>query len=175
VKPFRLEPDGAIIAAIARDEALLLQSLAAQLATLLGSPTDGDPAIVRLLPDAYPGDAEASVEFRRLTQSGLVERKIANTETVMVTLSESVDSGELRLDAAQAGAWLRSLTDLRLTLASRLGIEGNDNEHEVHEREGLDGNANAAHSSAADSDGILQELYDWLGYLQNSLVEAVDV
>nr|WP_232842246.1 DUF2017 family protein [Terrimesophilobacter mesophilus] len=114
-----------------------------------------DPAIVRLLPDAYPEDPAASAEFRRFTAGGLVERKIANADTLMVTLSDSIETGVLRLDPQQAGAWLRSLTDIRLTLASRLGIESDD--------------------QAPSSDAILQDLYDWLGFLQNSLVEAVDV
>jgi hypothetical protein len=49
---------------------------------------------------------------------------------------------------------MRSLTDIRLTLASRLGIE--------------------SETQAPSEDAILQNLYDWLGFLQNSLVEAVD-
>lgn len=168
--PFQRENNGAIVAAIDRNEALLLQSLAAQLASLLSAPSDADPAILRLLPDAYPEDAEASSEFRRLTEAGLVERKLANTSTVLTTLSESVETGELRLDTAQAGAWLRNLTDLRLTLASRLGIE-----HDVEwlDDDGLDDPE--SDEPDTEDDGILQGLYDWLGFLQNSLVEAVDV
>lgn len=154
MKAFRRDAHGLVTATIDRDEAMLLQSLSAQLATLLQDPSHKDPAIRRLLPDAYPDDAEASAEFRRLTESGLVERKLANTGTVLTTLSASVHSGELRLDSQQAGAWLRSLTDMRLTIASRLGIETDDQE--------------------LDGDTILQGLYDWLGYLQNSLVEAMD-
>jgi len=109
---------------------------------------------VRLLPDAYPDDPDASAEFRRFTAGGLIERKLANADTVILTLSAAIESGKLRLDAGEAGAWLRSLTDIRLTLASRLGIESDD--------------------QAPSEDAILQNLYDWLGFLQNSLVEAVD-
>lgn len=154
MKAFQREPDGTVTATIDRDEALLLQSLASQLGALLRDGDGRDPAVIRLLPDAYPDDPVASAEFRRFTADGLVERKLANADTVIMSLSESIETGTVRLDPAQAGAWLRSLTDIRLTLASRLGIESED--------------------QPPSGDQILQELYDWLGFLQNSLVEAVD-
>lgn len=154
MKPFERTDDGTVSAAIERDEALLIQNLASQLTALLREGDGADPAVVRLIPDAYPDDPVASAEFRRFTAGGLVERKLANADTVIVTLSDSIETGVLRLDPQQTGAWLRSLTDIRLTLASRLGIESED--------------------QAPSADTILQELYDWLGFLQNSLVEAVD-
>lgn len=154
MKPFERADDGTVSAGIERDEALLLQNLASQLTALLREGDGMDPAVVRLIPDAYPDDPDASAEFRRFTAGGLVERKLANADTLMVTLSDSIETGVLRLDPQQAGAWLRSLTDIRLTLASRLGIEADD--------------------QAPSGDTVLQDLYDWLGFLQNSLVEAVD-
>ncbi|GAA3740960.1 DUF2017 domain-containing protein [Leifsonia bigeumensis] len=154
MKPFERADDGAVTAGIERDEALLLQNLASQLTALLREGDGMDPAVVRLIPDAYPDDPAASAEFRRFTAGGLIERKLANADTLILTLSDSIETGVLRLDPQQAGAWLRSLTDIRLTLASRLGIESDD--------------------QAPSEDAILQNLYDWLGFLQNSLVEAVD-
>ena len=109
---------------------------------------------MRLLPDAYPGDATASAEFRRFTSSGLIDRKVANADTVMASLSLAIESGEVRLDTQLSAAWLRCLTDIRLTLASRLGIESDDQE--------------------STDDPVLHNLYDWLGFLQNSLVDALD-
>jgi hypothetical protein len=154
MRAFRADPDGTIIAPVDRDEALLLQSLASQITTLLREGDPGDPAVVRMLPDAYPDDARASAEFRRFTASGLIDRKVANAGTVMMTLSSAIETGEVRLDAGEAGAWLRCLTDIRLTLATRLGIESDD--------------------QPPSEDTLLQDLYDWLGSLQNSLVDAVD-
>ncbi|MEO7350171.1 MAG: DUF2017 domain-containing protein [Terrimesophilobacter sp.] len=153
MKAFTFKPDGTVYAQLSRDEALLLQNLTAQVCGLLREGSATDPAIVRLLPDAYPNDHEASAEFRRFTASGLVDRKLSNAETVLTSLSSSMDSGELHLDGTESQAWLRCLTDIRLTLASRLGIETDDQE--------------------PSSDFVLQELYNWLGFLQNSLVEAV--
>jgi len=59
-------------------------------------------------------------------------------------------------DAVQA--WLRSLTDLRLTLANRLQVSP-------------DG---AVHLQSDDAP-FLRELYEWLGMLQEELVYAIDV
>ncbi len=155
MRAFAARDDGTVAARVKRDEALLLQNLASQVSVLLREGNANDPAVVRMLPDAYPGDPAASAEFRRYTASGLIDRKVSNADVVIVTLSSAIDSGEVLLDHVQAGAWLRCLTDIRLSLASRLGIESDDQE--------------------PDGDNVLQGLYDWLGFLQNSLVEAIDV
>ncbi len=154
MKAFLPRPDGTVSARISRDEALLLQNLASQVSALLRDGNGADPAIVRMVPDAYPGDEAASAEFRRYTSSGLIERKVANADIMLMSLSDAIETGAVQLDAQEAQSWLRSLTDIRLTLASRLGIETDDQE--------------------PTEDTVLQDLYDWLGYLQNSLVEAVD-
>ena len=154
MRAFIAQPDGTVFAQLSRDEALLLQNLTSQVSGLLREGSATDPALVRLLPQAYPEDHEASAEFRRYTASGLVDRKLSNAETVLTSLSSSMDSGDLHLHGPEAQAWLRCLTDIRLTLASRLGIEADD--------------------QGPNDDFVLQELYDWLGFMQNSLVEAVD-
>lgn len=154
MKAFTAHDDGSISALVNRDEALLLQNLASQVSVLLREGNANDPAVVRMLPDAYPGDPTSSAEFRRYTASGLIERKVANADLVIVTLSSAIESGEVQLDSPQAGAWLRCLTDIRLSLATRLGITSDDQE--------------------PSGETVLQELYDWLGFMQNSLVEAVD-
>ncbi|MBX3092552.1 MAG: DUF2017 domain-containing protein [Cryobacterium sp.] len=154
MKAFIREHDGAISAELDRDEALLLQSLASQVSVLLREGNANDPAVIRMLPDAYPGDPASSAEFRRYTASGLIDRKVANADAVIVSLSAAIETGVVRLGSTEATAWLRSLTDIRLSLASRLGIEADD--------------------QGPSEDSVLQNLYDWLGFLQNSLVEAVD-
>jgi hypothetical protein len=155
---FRRKADGTVSARFAAEEAVMLSQLAGQLIEILGerSPGGEDPAVLRLLPDAYPDDREASSEFRRFTADGLAERKSANANAVIESLQD-VASGRtktLRLDQPTAQAWLRSLTDLRLTIAARLGIETDDDR--------------------AASDDPLGEIYDWLGYVQGTLVEALD-
>ena len=110
-----------------------------------------DPALARLLPDAYRGDDEAASEHRRFTELGLVERKTANARAVILSLeAEALDSYEVRLDAAAVQSWLRHITDVRLVIAARLQIEEDGDE--------------------GTGDDAMLELYDWLGWMQESLV-----
>jgi hypothetical protein len=155
-------------------EAVLLQSLATQLTAMLaplaaepGIPLPGlvmggstsapaDSALARLLPDAYVGaDAssrEAARDYRALTERGLATRKAAHAAVVMATAVE----GDVLLSEDEAQAWLRTLADLRLVIADRLGLADE-------------------HSAAADADAeTLAEVYEWLAWAQDTLVRAVD-
>jgi hypothetical protein len=114
-----------------------------------------DPAIARLLPNAYLDDHHSSQEFRRLTENSLVRRKVANAQLVKQSLA---GSGELHLDARAQQAWLRSLADIRIIIASRLGIEHDDDE----------GHADT------DDEIMMHDVYIWLGIVQGSLVDALD-
>jgi hypothetical protein len=159
MRRFERDADGTLVAITDADEAQLLTTLASQIADLVGSVGAGDvrdPAIVRLLPDAYPDDAGASAEFRRFTAEGLGTRKVLNAQRLIASLEQVSSTGEIRLDEQDAGAWLRSLTDIRLVLAERLGIKTEDDD------DGL------------EVDPIMRDVYDWLGFVQNSLVEALD-
>ncbi len=109
-----------------------------------------DPALARLLPDAYRGDDEAASDHRRLTERGLVDRKIVNARAVIASLATK----SITLDNAAVQSWLRTLTDLRLVIAARLQIEDDDDE------------------GVGDENMLM--LYDWLGYLQGTLLEALD-
>lgn len=153
-----------LVAVFEPAEAIVLSDLAAQVTDLLESRSarDTDPAMLRLLPDAYPDDADASAEFRRFTADGLAERKVANASRVVADLSaasKARTSSAVKVDAQSAQAWLRTLTDIRLTIASRLGIESDDDEPLLSE--GTDQSA-------------LRDLYDWLGFVQGSLVDSLD-
>ncbi len=119
---------------------------------LLFEPDADDPALARMLPDAYPDDPEASAEFRHYTTESLAERKIANSGVIASTLS-AAPRGEVTLDPQATQAWLRSLTDIRLALASRLGIETEEDEDR--------------------GDPAMLDVYRWLGFLQESLVAAL--
>jgi hypothetical protein len=61
------------------------------------------------------------------------------------------------LDAAAVQAWLRCLTDIRLSIAAGLGIDGDDDE-----------------SSLAGSDRYLFDVYRWLAFVQESLLDALE-
>ena len=123
-----------------------------------------DPALLRLLPNAHLDDEEAAAEFRRYTESTLRDGKVADASTVLDSLGalddEEVDDLEFVLDAEQARAWMRCLTALRLTLAERLGVTAEDDDY----WEALD---------ESDERLPVYEIYGWLGYLLESLLDAV--
>lgn len=122
-----------------------------------------DPAVVRLLPDAYPDDDDATREFRRLTGDDLLGRRADDVEVVLRTLG--MDGGDIdtagdpdatiavALGEDEALAWMRTLSAVRLVLATRLGIQSEDD-----------------HSPDDPRFGI----YDWIGYRLDGLVTALD-
>lgn len=120
--------------------------------------TPEDPALARLLPDAFRDDPEAADEFRRFTERGLRESKVAQATTAIETLRRSGE--KVTLSAADADAWLMALNDLRLALGTRIGIT----------EEGID---DLAALPEDDPRGATFHVYDWLTYLQESLVQAL--
>ena len=148
-------------------EAAHLAGLVTQFAELLedAASAAGDPAIARLVPDAYSDDAEAAQEFRDLTEGDLLERRRQDAGAVLGSLSEAaalpddaepddevlMELVELRLDTEALQAWLRTLAAIRLVLATRLGIRSED-DHDV--------------------DDPRFGIYDWLGYRLDGLVQA---
>jgi hypothetical protein len=92
-----------------------------------------DPVLARLFPTAYHDDEEAAAEFRRYTEAGLRDGKAAGAASVIDTLEEAglptelTEEGlviDVEIDQATAETWLRTFTDLRLALATRLGVPG---------------------------------------------------
>lgn len=128
-----------------------------------------DPVLARLFPTAYHDDDEAAAEFRRYTESALRDGKAAGAASIIDTLEEAGLPGELteeglvidvEIDQGTAETWLRTFTDLRLALATRLGVEEGDEDYWF---------------SLPDDDPRSQayDIYHWLGLLQETLVEAV--
>ncbi|UKF78855.1 DUF2017 family protein [Clavibacter californiensis] len=170
MRAFRARPDGTVAAHLEPHEVAMLRGLLGELRGILdegaspGGATDGaapSPVVARLLPDAYPDDAEASAEFRRFTASDLSDAKAANATAVEATLAEADARGAGRrgllvvLDPTGAQAWLRTLNDLRLAISVPLRIDE------------ADGWRDRAPQESAS-------LYDWLTFAQGSLIEAVD-
>ena len=150
--PFRRRGDELLLD-LPEHEARLLGDLVAQLVTVLEGGDPGDPAVARLLPSAYPDDEEAAAEFRRFTSDDLTARKLANARRVLDDVAAPTAE---RLDTAGQQSWLRTLTDLRLVLGSRLGVTADgpapsDDPHVV----------------------VMHDVFDWLGYLQESLVQTL--
>jgi len=128
-----------------------------------------DPVLTRLLPDAYPDDPEDSAEFRRYTERALTSVKVANAESLIDSLREGgmdddeCEQVEVQLDDGALLAWLRALTDLRIALAVRLGLDEDDDEPDE-----------SATASESESTAAMTDVYDWLGFVQETLVQAAD-
>jgi len=128
-----------------------------------------DPVLARLFPTAYPDDEEAAGEFRRFTEGALRDGKAGNAAAIIDQLEEAGLPPELEedglwidveLDTAQVNAWMRSFTDIRLALATRLGVEEGDEDY---------------WRSLPDDDPRthVHDIYEWVGYLQETLVASV--
>ena len=140
------------------------------LAAMVGIAPDAhqpeDPALARLLPAASRDDEELAGEFRRYTEIGLRQRKSANLRTAAASLAHPADRrDELRLDDDSATAWLTALTDVRLVLAERLGIQTDEDAEAMHEI--------AEDVDVDDPRGWLAAVYDFLTWVQESLVGAL--
>jgi hypothetical protein len=180
-----------VIANFTGFEADLLRSLASQLVELLRNeaavprdPRDpfeammdfsgptaepDDPVLARLFPTAYAEDEEAASEFRRFTEGSLRDGKAQAACAIIDGLEEAglpeqlTEDGlmiDVELDEPSAEIWMRSFTDLRLALATRLGIEEGDEAYWL---------------SLPDDDPRAQahDIYEWVGYLQETLVLAL--
>ncbi|MGL5808334.1 MAG: DUF2017 domain-containing protein [Nocardioides sp.] len=137
-----------------------------------------DPVLARLLPTAYLDDAESAGEFRRFTEPALRDSKVAAATAIIDGLSEAglpeqaypIAEGDprnaptvldLELAPPEAMLWLRGFTDIRLALATRLGVEDGDE---------------GRWWALPQEDPLrhVYAIYQWVGYLQETLVEALD-
>ncbi len=78
----------------------------------------------RLFPTAYHDDPARDAEYQILARSELLDARIAALDTVLATVDATV------LDDEQAGAWMGSINQLRLTFGTRLDI-GEEDEDEI--------------------------------------------
>ncbi len=121
-----------------------------------------DPALDRLLPTANRQDDEVAAEFRRLTETGLRQRKAAALESSAGLLR---GDDKLRLDEGEAQAFLKALTDVRLVLGERMGLRTDDD---------VDVLEAAAESLDPDDPlGYALAVYDFLTWLQETLASSM--
>ena len=151
---------------MARVEGAQLAQLVDDFRDLVGATRDvEDPAIGRLVPDAYPEDEESSRAFRDATREDLLDRRALDADIVRTALagmrgdlaemshSEAFAEHDLDIPPSDIDAWLRTLTALRLVIAERLGIESDDDH---------------------DPDDPRFGVYDWLGYRLELTIDAAD-
>lgn len=123
-----------------------------------------DPALARLTPSPYPDDPDAAAQFAETTKKDLYDRRLTEARNVRAQLAEfgeGIDSltheaalttRELLIAPENIEIWLRTLTALRLVIATRIGI---------------DFDAPVGESGHYD-------VYDWLGYRLEVLIQSAD-
>ncbi|GGK05979.1 hypothetical protein GCM10010123_39940 [Pilimelia anulata] len=164
VTVFRRDGDECV-ASFAVDEVRVLRRVTTELVELLSArPDHNDPVVRRLFPDPYPDRPRDAAEYRRYTESELKAEKLDSAGIVLAGLG-GAEHGELRLDPGAADAWLRGLTDLRLALAVRLGIDA-DTDLAVE----IDA---AARQQPTAPLAFQLSVYAYLGFLQESLLDAL--
>ena len=158
MKPFRAARGGNVVARLDPAEATVVGLLLDQLEQLLAADAEDvgdDPVLARLLPDGHRGDAQIAADYREMTESALRSGKADDLAVVRATLPAG--GGDVRLDADQATAWLRSTNDLRLALGTRLDIRDDTEPPE---------------EITGEEDQQLA-VYYWLTAMQGSLVDAL--
>jgi hypothetical protein len=130
-----------------------------------GSRDTSDPAVERLAPNPYPDDSEAAIDFADATRDDLLDRRLSDARQVRAALAafptgidslseqDALDVREILITIDGVDAWLRTLTALRLVIATRLGITSDD------QTSGEDGR---------------YEVYEWVGYRLELIIQAAD-
>lgn len=147
----RLQPaEGGVEILFDPDEASMLDQLVRQLVMLLDghseTPLDPDPlfasleiggsdelpedpALARLFPDAFEDSSEAS-SFRRVTEQGLLNRKLHDAMQVLEDLDWSgtglPHETPVNITPDSFPAWARTVTAVRLAIAARIGLESEE-------------------------------------------------
>lgn len=168
-KPFKFKK-GQLVARLSDQECRVLEFVCDELMLLLADPAPDsdvpdwarelglsgmgesraapvDPVVARLLPSAYE-DPERAAEFRQLTEAGLRATKLGHISVVREQLRDDpiVITDHVR-------AWLAFLADARLMIGTRLDVSEDD--------------------PMLPGDDPEHNLYVYLGYLQQSLVEEL--
>lgn len=140
-----------------RDESELFRRLVAEMRTLLTD--DGGPTELirgRLFPNAYeaPEDEQA---YRELVGDDLQRAKLEAADTV----AESITSGgpiDVAIPESQIDAWLTLLTDMRLAIGTRLGVDEDTMASEVE----ID-----------DPNAPALTVMHWLAWMQEMILEEL--
>lgn len=154
-------PEGGLRLLLNLDEAAMLDQLITQLTQLLQShsgtaldpdplfaslevggseETPEDPALARLFPNAYEGDDDAA-DFRRVTEQGLLNRKMQDAMLVTSalgldgTLPNADDPIAVDITPVTLPSWARTVTALRLAIAARIGLVTAEDHDRLYEDE----------------------------------------
>ncbi|WP_402464440.1 DUF2017 family protein [Isoptericola aurantiacus] len=214
--PFRATPAGfvatwepverEVLARVARDVAGLLRAdsglpddaTEADVAFTGVARVPRDPAVQRLLPDAHREDADVAAEFRHLTQTDLAAGKVGRLEAFAdavdpadadVLPADPEGEGQVLVPRDGAQDFAGALTDVRLVLGERLGLDDDADVELLHHHvlagvvpdDGSDGGAAGADDGTGGAQDALdaEQRFYWggvfvaAGFAQESLMDEM--
>lgn len=169
MRTFERARDGRLEVRLLEGEAVMLKMLLTEIRKLVADPGAGNAAIRRLSPRAYldPTEEEAEEQWRELVHDDLVGGRVRAFDTVWTLLDEAVPVRgrvELTLDAAHEDLFLRSVNDLRLSLAALLEESGRGPDGDADHTAPAAG-ATAPRQESSGDDQQARMLLEWLGGL----------
>jgi len=136
------------------DESRLLKQLTTEYASLLRDERTG-PVRDRLFPAAYD-DAKDEAAYKDLIGESLEQHKLEALEAVTKRLSKRGRT-VVTITDDDFEAWLQCITDMRLAIGTRVGVD----EERMSE-----------HVSPRDPDANALAIIHWLAWLTEGLIEA---
>ncbi|HZK04535.1 MAG TPA: DUF2017 family protein [Actinomycetaceae bacterium] len=131
-----------------------------------------DPALARVFPPMSLSDPDLAGEMRSLTLGDLRNNKLQNLRKVVLGL-ESATNHVMILEN-EVDRWLAALTDVRVVLASRLGIDDESDAERVQELAHVAvTDSTPAATDDAELELALASLYAGLTWWQESLLSAM--
>ena len=158
--PFARRRRGGIDVTLTDPEVTILHAIVEQMEQVLAAP-ENVPDTKRLFPPAYTDDAEAQEEFARLMTADLADGKRRALASVKATLARGAmkrEAWRVSLSDEEAEDWLAVLNDARLTLGTRLDVTEATYDKEI---------------DPSDPDTAALEIYRYLGYIEEWLVETL--
>lgn len=119
-----------------------------------------DPVLKRLFPDPYPDDPQASHDFQRFTHTVQRDDKVVAARTMLADVQACRGGGRCAVPDRHTLAWLKTLTNVRLALSVRLEIEDDEDAEFI------------AELPDDDPRSWIYSIYEWLGWVQESLLVA---
>ena len=148
-RAFRAARGGRIVGSFEPYEVAMLRGLVGDVVGLVRTEPADNPAYARLFPPPSH-DAATAEDLRGLIHDDLREAKLEAARTLLGSLP---DDGAVSLDGETAEAWLTALNDVRLAIGTSIGVT-----EESYER---------------DPEDAAMHVYQWLSFLQETLVDAV--
>lgn len=147
-------PDGARLVLDSAETSMLRQLTAELRALLAGTRTDDDPVMERLFPRTYDS-VDDQAAYEDIVGETLTREKLEALDAISTTLGDGPT--DVTLDGDTFGQWLACLTDLRLAIGTRIGVDEERMAQDVSPR---------------DPDAQALTILHWLGWIQDGLLRA---